>query len=108
MERFMPVKKNRHNYHGQSGVTLPELLMVMVIIAVVAGLALMQFGTARDQFRRQNLAQQLKQAFERARFDSVKRRADGVTPYAKVVVNTGSFTLTTDKNGNGVMSFFLT
>ena len=46
---------------------MPELLMVTVIIAIVAALALMQFGGSKGQFERQNVSQQLKQAFERAR-----------------------------------------
>ncbi len=85
-----------------SGFSMTELLMVMVVISIVAALALLQFGGSRDQFRRQNVAQQLKQAFERARFDSVKRRADGAgSPFASVNVNSTSYTLVTDLNGDG-------
>jgi hypothetical protein len=60
----------------------------------------MQRGSANAQFKRQNVALQLKTAFERSRFDSVKRRATG-SDVAKVVVNAGNFTLWTDKNLNG-------
>jgi hypothetical protein len=60
----------------------------------------MQRGSANAQFKRQNVALQLKTAFERARFDSVKRRATG-GGVAKVVLNAGNFTLWTDKNLNG-------
>jgi prepilin-type N-terminal cleavage/methylation domain-containing protein len=84
----------------ESGVTLVELLVVIVIIAIVAALALMQKGSADSQFKRQNVAQELKVAFERARFDSVKRRAQpAASPSpdtrAKVVVDTTSYALTT-------------
>jgi Tfp pilus assembly protein FimT len=78
-----------------------ELLVVIVVIAVIAGFALMQRGAANEQLTRQNAAQQLKTAFERARFDSVKRRAECVANKAKVVVNTDSFVLWTDKDLNG-------
>jgi Tfp pilus assembly protein FimT len=79
-----------------------ELLVVIVVIAVIAGFALMQRGSANEQLTRQNAAQQLKTAFERARFDSVKRRAVAAAEMAKVTVTPTSFTLTTfndDVNG---------
>ena len=69
---WVPKMKSR----GQSGLTLVELLVVIVIIVIVAALALMNTGSANPQFQRQNVATQLKNAFERARFDSVKRRVD--------------------------------
>jgi prepilin-type N-terminal cleavage/methylation domain-containing protein len=91
----------RHcQFDRQRGVTLTELLIVIVIIAIVCSFALMQRGSANSQFQRQNIALQLKTAFERARFDSVKRRATGGN-VAKVVLNTGNFTLWTDKNMDG-------
>src|SRR5688500_10838000 len=91
----------------QSGVTVVELLVVVVIIAVLAAFALMQRGSANEQLVRQNAAQQLKVAFERARFDSVKRRPgiDETDLYAQVTVTPTSFTLrtfNTDVNSNPV------
>jgi hypothetical protein len=73
---------------------------VIIIIAVVCTVAVMQRGSANSQFQRQNVALQLKTAFERARFDSVKRRATG-SNVAKVVINGGNFTLWADKNMDG-------
>ncbi len=88
---------------GQAGISLVELLVVITIIAVVASLALMQRGSANEQFQRQNASRELKTAFERARFDSVKRRADGGSaPFAYVLITPTSFTLRTyrvDVNG---------
>ena len=92
-----------HNRSSQSGLTLVELLVVIIIIAVVAALALMQRGSANEQFQRQNVARELKVAFERARFDSVKRRADTSATQAKVLVDAGVYTLTTDINQNGTL-----
>ena len=77
------IKSNSH----QSGVTLVELLVVIVVISILAGFALLQRGNANEQLRRQNAAQQLKVAFERARFDSVKRRAECDPNKAKVVIS---------------------
>lgn len=87
----------------QRGVTVVELLVVVVVIAVIVGFALMQRGGANEQFKRQNVAQELKSAFERARFDSVKRRADSSGIQAKVVVDQTTFTLTTDRDQNGLL-----
>ena len=87
----------------QSGVTVVELLVVIVVIAVIAGFALMQRGSTDVQLRRQNAAQQLKVAFERARFDSVKRRPNDSSTMAQVTVTPSSYTLRTYSNdANGV------
>lgn len=91
-----------HTSHAQSGFTVTELLVVMAVIAVICGFALMQRGST-EQFRRQNAARELKTAFERARFDSVKRRADGTVPFATVYIETTQITLTTDVDQNGIM-----
>jgi prepilin-type N-terminal cleavage/methylation domain-containing protein len=88
-------------FSNQKGFSLMELLMVTLIISIVAGIALMQLGSSKNQFQRQNVAQMLKSSIERARFDSVKRRVD-ILNRAKVVVSATSFTLTIDANANGV------
>ncbi len=93
----------RSNSHD-SGVTVVELLVVVVVISVMAGFAIMQRGSANKQLTRQNIARELKTAFERARFDSVKRRADGVAvPFATVYIESTRITLTTDVNQDGDM-----
>jgi prepilin-type N-terminal cleavage/methylation domain-containing protein len=84
--------------HHENGATLVELIVVMVIVAIIAGIAVTQRGPANAQFQRQNVATQLKNAFERARFDSVKRRAQASPDVrATVQVNASSYTLTTYK-----------
>jgi hypothetical protein len=62
--------------------------VVISIIAIVAAIALMQRGNSNEQFKRQNITWGLKNAFERARFDSVKRRPEntGTDLYAFVKV----------------------
>lgn len=94
------MKRVGRNWGRELGVSLVETLVVVIIISIVAAIALMQRGSANEQFQRQNVARELKVAFERARFDSVKRHAEGAGP-ATVVVNTGSYTLTTDLNQDG-------
>ena len=93
----------RENYKLQSGVTLVELLIVIVVIGIVSSIALMQLRTPKNQLSRQNVARELKVAFERARFDSVKRRVATNAEMAKVTVSATAFTLTTDVNLNGTL-----
>ena len=91
---------------GQRGVTVVELLVVIIVISVILGFALMQRGGANEQLQRHNVAQELKSAFERARFNSVKRRA-GSGQEALVTLTPNSFTLRTynnDVNGIGVQA----
>lgn len=85
----------------QAGVTLTELLVVILVIATIVGFALMRRGSANEIFTRQNVAQQLKTVLERARFDSVKRRADNIggNDYrAKVTITPTTYTLRTYNN----------
>ncbi len=94
-------KEKKERLDPQAGISYVELLVVIVIVAIVASLALMQRGNANEQFQRQNAARELKVAFERARFDSVKRRAEDGTSVgqpdlrARVAVTANSFVLTT-------------
>lgn len=93
----MIVVRAEEQFNAQSGVSLVELVAVILVIGVVAGLALLLPSSANEQIQRSNAARQLKEAFERARFDSVKRRADGdaLRPYAYVQVRADGFTLRT-------------
>jgi prepilin-type N-terminal cleavage/methylation domain-containing protein len=86
----------------QSGVTVTELLVVVIVISVMAGFALLNRGSADQQLTRSNSAQHLKASFERARYDSVKRRAECDPEKAKVVVNSGLIVLWTDKDNSGL------
>lgn len=95
--------RDYYKFREQSGVTLVELLIVILVIGIVSAFALMQLRTPKSQLSRQNVARELKVAFERARFDSVKRRATTNAEMAKVTVSATTFTLTTDVNLNGTL-----
>ena len=96
------MEDNREDFFNQKGVTLVELLAVISIIVIVSTIAFMSFGSSKKQLSRQNVARELKVAFERARFDSVKRRAQSGNQ-ASVVVEGNSFTLKTDVDQNGTI-----
>jgi type IV fimbrial biogenesis protein FimT len=57
----------------QSGFTLVELLMVLVLIAVVTGIALPAFSATIDSQRRQDAAQQLASGIRMARAEAIAR-----------------------------------
>jgi prepilin-type N-terminal cleavage/methylation domain-containing protein len=90
----------KYVWSDERGFSAVEMVVVFLIIGIIASIAIMNFATPNKQFKRQNVARELKVAFERARFDSVKRHAGGAGP-ATVVVNAGSYTLTTDVNQDG-------
>ena len=95
------MKRDSYKQASENGVSLVETLVVVVIIAIVAGLALMQLGQPNQMMKRQNVGRELKVALERGRFDSVKRRAATSATQARVTVTSTSFTLTTDNDLSG-------
>jgi prepilin-type N-terminal cleavage/methylation domain-containing protein len=88
----------------QSGFSLIEIFIVLVMIAILTTLALMQLGKSRVDLQRQRIAREFKVYLERARFDSVKRRAEATTERASIMLTSGSsFTVLLDFDGDGVM-----
>ena len=86
----------------QLGASVLELLIVLAVSAVLAGLAVSQFAGSRQNLTRQNVARAFKNSLERARFDSVKRRASSESTMATVtIMNATSYVITTDRNQNG-------
>ncbi len=81
-----------------------ELLVVVVIVGVLAALAIPSFTQADGHFQRQNFTRQLKNYFERARFDSIKRNAETFDEMAKIIIhNQTSFSTVLDFNNNGAI-----
>jgi prepilin-type N-terminal cleavage/methylation domain-containing protein len=99
------VNRTKAQFDSESGFSLVEVLVVVMIIVIIASIALMNGREANQSFKRQNAARELKAALERARFDSVKRRADEDAPTpvmrAHVIVESNQFTLVTDDNSDG-------
>jgi Tfp pilus assembly protein FimT len=95
--------RNDLEFHDQSGKSLLEVILVVVIVTIVATFALAQYQSSKAQYSRQNVARQLKINMERARFDSVKRRTNNDAEKAKVIVNNSWFATITDTNENRVI-----
>lgn len=90
---------------SEQGYSLIEILIVLTITAILVTLAVARFGGAKNQVKRQNISRELKVNLERARFDSVKRRAATVANQAQVrILSATSFTVRTDLNQNGTVT----
>ena len=88
----------------QGGFSLIEVFIVLVAIGILTTLAVMQLGRSRVDLQRQRIAREFKVYLERARFDSVKRRAEASTERASIMITSpSSFTASIDFDGDGVM-----
>lgn len=98
------LSETRFANKNQEGFSLLELLVVVVIVGVLAALAIPNFVQADGHLQRQNFTRQLKNYFERARFDSIKRDAQTPSEMAKIIVhNQTSFSTVLDFNNNGAI-----
>jgi type II secretory pathway pseudopilin PulG len=88
----------------QSGISIIEVLIVVTVIAILTTVAIMQLGRSKIDFQRQRIAREFKVYLERARFDSVKRRAATTSEMSRVILNSAtSFTIVSDFNQNGTI-----
>lgn len=88
----------------QSGFSLVEVFIVLIAIGILTTLSVMQLGRSRVDLQRQRIAREFKVYLERARFDSVKRRAEETTERASIMITSpSSFTVRLDFDGDGVM-----
>ena len=95
---------NTRRLESPQGFSLIELLIVIVIIGVLTGFAVLAFGRTQVDLERQAIAREFKIYLERARFDSVKRRAEATADQANVVLNgPSSFTANIDFDENRVL-----
>lgn len=101
---------SKQNFNSQSGKSIVELIIVLVIIAILVSFSVAQFRQSRVYFQRQNITRALKVHLERARFDSVKRRAvdpgtsGAADNRAKItLLSATSYSVTLDLNQNGTI-----
>jgi prepilin-type N-terminal cleavage/methylation domain-containing protein len=89
---------------SNKGFSLLELFIVMTMITIVTTFALTRFAQAQQGMRRANSARELIAYLERARLDSIRRRAIVPADMARVTVNSASsYTVLMDANGDGVL-----
>src|SRR5215204_4466830 len=91
-------------FQTQAGFSVVEMLIAVVIIMILVTFAVLQFGASAASLERQNVARAFKVSLERARFDSVKRRAAVCSEMSRVEIwSPTSFSLVTDRNQNGTI-----
>lgn len=87
----------------QGGFSIIEVFVVLVIIGIVTTFAILAFGSSKVDLHRQGVAREFKIYLERARFDSVKRRAEDPNRATIVLNNATSFTVQLDFNEDGLV-----
>ena len=96
---------NTNELKEQRGVSLIEVLILLVVLSIMVSFTVAQLGSSKQNFQRQNLARELKVNLERARFDSVKRRPETEINMSKVVIDSATaFTVFLDLNQDGIAS----
>ena len=90
---------------GQQGFSILEVLIIVTLAGVLMTFALIQIGGAKTDVQRQNIVREFKNYLERARFDSVRRRAVADAEMATITLTTStSFVAKVDFNGDGQLS----
>ena len=98
------------NLYSQSGFSLIEVMIVVVLLGILSTIAILNLTSSKTDFQRQRIAREFKVYLERARFDSVKRRAqdtraDNTNDMANVTLESASsFTSLIDINGDGLLN----
>ncbi len=93
---------NKKRFVSQSGKSLVELLLVLVISAILVTMALTRNDRAQSNLQRQNFAREFKNNLERARFDSVKRRPSTNSQMSQITISgETNYNVLTDTNQNG-------
>ena len=95
---------NNREHAAQHGFSLVELLIVIVVLGVLTAIAVLGFGRAKVDLQRQAITREFKIYLERARFDSVKRRAVAEVDQANIVLTgPSSFTAQIDFDEDRVL-----
>ena len=97
--------KNLAKHGHQNGFTLLQVVIVVLVIAVVGGMAVMGIVQARQRIRVTNSARLLASYLEKARVDSIRRHATDFDQMAGVTINAdeSSYTVRIDLDGNGTL-----
>ena len=102
----MAVERKTLAKHGrQNGFTLLQVVIVVLVIAVIGGMAVFGIVQARQRVRLTNSARLLASYLEKARVDSIRRHASTADQMAGVSINgdEASYTVRIDLDGNGAI-----
>ena len=89
---------------AQRGFSIIEVVIVLAVTGILMTIAVITFGGAKVDLQRQSIAREFKNYLERARFDSVKRRAAAADDQASIVLTSSrSFTAHLDFDEDRVL-----
>ena len=86
-----------HKRTGEEGVTLLQIMIVLVIASIVTAFTFMRIQSAREAIALQNSVRQLASNLERARLDAVRRHSTSSVVFA----DSSSYDVTMDFDGSG-------
>lgn len=99
----MPVPNYaQRNLSGARGASLVEMLIVVALIGIVTAWAVLRIVEAQQSVRLSGVTQELTAYLDKARLDSIRRRATSLSQMAQVSINSPrSYSVTLDADGNG-------
>lgn len=102
--RAMPCSstKERRKLSAESGASLVEMLIVLMIIVAATAWAFLRIVEARQAARLASATQELTAYLDKARLDSIRRHATNVNQMAEVSINSATnYSVRFDSNGDG-------
>ena len=98
-----PVRENKRK-RGERGLTVLQLVIVVVIATILMAFALIGIANARQRIRLTNSAHSMASYLERARADSVRRHPTAANQMSGIqMVNNTTYRVLMDFNGDGTM-----
>jgi Tfp pilus assembly protein FimT len=86
---------------GERGVSIVELLIVVLMISIVTAFAVMRIGGAQRAMRLTNSAREFTSWLEKARLDSLRRHPTNAEMARVTITSANSYSVTIDQNGDG-------
>jgi type II secretory pathway pseudopilin PulG len=88
----------------ESGASIVEVLIVLVIISIASTWAFMRIVEAQQATRLASATQELTAYLDKTRQDSIRRHATAVNQMARISITSAtSYSVTLDSNGDGVL-----
>lgn len=88
----------------ERGVSIIELLIVVLMITIVSAFAVMRIGAAQRAMRLTNSAREFMGWLEKARLDSLRRHPMSNVEMASITITgSNSYSVTIDQNGDGTL-----
>jgi type II secretory pathway pseudopilin PulG len=94
--------KEGRTMSGESGASIVEMIIVLMIIAIASTWAFLRIVEAQQATRLASATQELTAYLDKARLDSIRRHATDVNRMAQISINSAtSYSVLFDSNGDG-------